>query len=1405
MRSELYHKLNASFDRTGTDMVAALRQQIKTLTSMQGVEAAVELLRKQLIQEESRIAAGPSLTWEQAIEHLSKQSPIKMFIGDSTKLRYEESSLEPRQFAEMFLLREFVRRPRGGNSLETLGLVSIHFPALESLVPPADWANHGGDAKSWQNLLKLSIDYYVRANYCSEIDNKYRRWLGMRFAARTLVGPDSAEGPTNGRRWPTVNATQRSDQRLMTLIRLHLDLDAGVKHDDVVLDSVLRAAWKAIFGAGILSPSGDGGNVSFQLNFRKSELRLIDNAFVCPVTNRVLDTTMGGISPYHARDSLDQSKNMLKRLGKCLVLKMPKLAHPFGLNDTGSVMPPSEIQNWLESAESVSRVRDAGLWGEFSDRIAHVPIYFESAEHSGQISKNRLQELETRFRERKTNVLSCSTTMEMGIDIGGLTAVAMNNAPPGPANWLQRAGRAGRKGIAQASTLTLCGSLPHGRAVFENPAWPFRTPIHVPQVSLSSDRIVQRHVQSYLLARYFGTLKVDDAIKLDAQWMFCANESKSSYAEKFQVWLEDSAADDQSIVDAVDRITARSGLETESLRKLLDKCIAVISSIATTWRNADEVLVDELESVGGPPTAGVRPTPIQQAIAIQLVRHRGEFLLKELAQSGFLPAHGFPLDVLPFVTSSAESMAQDRKSRTDSSDRDDNRFRRNDFPSRQLPMAIREYAPGNSVVIDGLSYKSSGLTLNWKIPQSDEGFREPQVIRTYYQCKRCGYSKSDRSAPHACPSCEGDMFQAVRYIKPSGFAVDIRSGMPNSIDEQTSYVPPTDPRINCESNWISLPNPNIGSYRHDADGHVFHFSKGTNGHGYAICLRCGRAASESELAERKSPLNRGGHHIKLRTGNQKQNTDVCEGTDESFAVQRYIWLGGEEVTDVFQLRLKNLNGTDGGIDEVIAVPLAIALRNALAEFLGIDTREIGWAVQENRDQGFSFHDIYLYDNAAGGAGYVAAIGMFIEELLESARTQLKCTCKNACHNCLLSFDTQHHAKNLDRRPAYDFLGDSFFATFEVPESYRCFGDSTQWEAGTITEGVLRRLIKPGVQVIEIIADGSGNKWDIEAWKMWRHLTKLSTSDTGVKVRIVVRESVLQSLEWPVLNSIVTMAVGRNMEVMQIADCDMEKASGKLAARVHTADETIQWALFDDELLVPGSNWGVPASAQPTVRSRSNREPLLEGRICTLEQVKEKQPNNCKVKFVNRELDGQINSFGEIFWKETRKASGRLNDLMNKANPKKAFYTDRYLRSPLTARLLYELIAKCTNDSASLELDILTSWKRPDRPSSSIRSDWSEAITQKKCLEAIFASFKATIKNLDYRDLGHARKLVLSWEDGSSVMLVLDQGVGFMQDDGRVPFDLSLSPSKQARDLIGCKFTVRHDGRGMPIYIMNASS
>ncbi|WP_419631680.1 helicase-related protein, partial [Thiolapillus sp.] len=130
----------------------------------------------------------------------------------------------------------------------------------------------------------------------------------------------------------------------------------------------------------------------------------------------------------------------MDELAKCERVEMPRIPAPF--------WPEGEekAREWLETDEKVRKLRSMGAWSDLNDRIAGFSPYFRSVEHSAQIKGSLLTRREKAFKEGRINLLSCSTTMEMGVDIGGLSAVAMNNVPPHPANFLQRAGRAGRRG-----------------------------------------------------------------------------------------------------------------------------------------------------------------------------------------------------------------------------------------------------------------------------------------------------------------------------------------------------------------------------------------------------------------------------------------------------------------------------------------------------------------------------------------------------------------------------------------------------------------------------------------------------------------------------------------------------------------------------------------------------------------------------------------------------------------------------------------------------------------------------------------------------------------------------------------------------------------------------------------------
>ncbi len=985
--------------------------QIKALEPLANSTPALNQVVRDLRQKRLELTQPSPIEYNALAESLSLQTSDFDRMIESYRRNVPEVFAQGaggRELARMFLMREFGRRPKRLNNLESMGLVAVTYPRLSAIrsVPVFVKDHTDFSLVEWKNLLKIALDHFVRAGGSLAFPPAWRNWLGQRFNLRYLIAPDSESRSRSQRYW--VNVERSQGRNLLVRLLAHvLGLDPEIPRHADIIGGVLLAAWTDLTGpSGLLQPAADG----FSLPLANLAFLPMSEAWICPVTRRFLDTTLRGVTPY-------LPGNAAPGQALCRKVCLPLYDKAFGgLSD--DIQRVGRARDWLACQDGLGELRDEGIWGDLNDRVIELPPYFRAAEHSAQQTSSRLKEYEDAFKAGDLNLLSCSTTMEMGIDIGGISLVAMNNVPPHPANYLQRAGRAGRRKEVRSLSLTLCKSNPHDLTVFANTRWAFDTALDAPRVSLDSPIIVQRHIQSLLLADFLQQVMAgmgQEQSRLTCGMFFLGEPSLSRrFADWCRAFPQPGQEATTSGIAMLQRNTCHAG-------RPVDLATAVsaqsIDAISRAWALEHVNLRQEFLLL----TDGGKESPASRAVGHQLTRMQDEYLLRELATSGFLPAYGFPTHVASFDSLTRTQFLRERRQRE--AGRQDNLSRRRELASRDLQTALREYAPGADVVMDGLVYRSAGVTLNWHIPAAQTDVNEIQEFRWAFECTRCGETGSalNFGAAGTCPNCGAEISQGHRreFLVPNGFAVDFLAEPTNDINSQ-SFVPVEKPMVNVQGDWTPLFDGQ-GRYRTAPDGHIIFQSRGVNGTGYALCLACGRAepmpAGEPPL---ELPAVFSNEHYKLRR-NEAGNIP-CDGSHSEWLIKREIMLGHETQTDVLELQLSNAAG--GWLnDRTIAQTLAVALRDVIADSLGIQATELGCDFKPVLSPaGSPCLSILLFDRYA--AGYASGLKPeHFAPLFARVQERLDCParCDSACPQCVLDFDQRFNTDLLDRVRTLEFL------------------------------------------------------------------------------------------------------------------------------------------------------------------------------------------------------------------------------------------------------------------------------------------------------------------------------------------------------------------------------------------------
>lgn len=1365
LRSAVY-RLLAAVQTPKNNIAPDLLQQIRMLKAMNNPQLAptIAMLEQQVAAESApkvitfealakQLAMHEMDIWRWALSYYREINPAQ-FEGDAGAL----------ELARLFLFREFSRRPKRGNSLETRGLVSVQYPKLDRVnVVPAQVLSHTQmSVEEWRQLLKLTLDFVVREMSCLEFSRDWQKWIGKKTVSAKFLSPESKDKAVGiYRRWPQTNKVGLQN-RMVRLLAAACQKDPESDYGRDTIDSILRAVWDELVRLELLRKATDGRYLALD----DLAFGLIDQAWTCPVTRGVLDVTLRGLTPY-----LPGHKRKASTI-ECPSIRIPKWP---GIKDD---FPTQEQRTeaaraWLAKDRDVAQLREQGIWSNINDRIVEGVRYYRTAEHSAQQSGAVLQDYEDRFKQGTINLLSCSTTMEMGVDIGGISVVAMNNVPPHPANYLQRAGRAGRRGETRSIALTVCKNNPHDQMVFGQPLWPFVTQLPAPVIKLESPVIVQRHLNAMWLASFLWQQLEQAGSKGDlnrlnmAWWALPKGESKADeFIAKLRCFDPQQDAKLTSGLRMLLRNTCFDG--GVPLSTLAGEAAKMMEAMLEGWYGEYFAVMAQLSNFDKQKQA---KEPALRALTIQAKRLTEEYLLRELASGGFLPGYGFPTNITSFDTLNLEQLNKEKNQKNQ--EREDNRMLRRDLPSRDAVTALREYAPGSDVVIDGQVYRSAGVTLNWHAPASFD-IKQIQSIRQAWRCNHCGASGTEitRDGHDRCEAC-GELLdekERFTYLEPAGFAVDLYAPTHTDVSSQ-SFVPVKKPWVNAEGSWQTLSNPALGKFRSSPTGRVFNHSSGANDKGYAICLECGRA-EPMPLHPHPQDKNGVGHlpalfrkpHKRLRGDKGKDETTAeCKGSHNPFAIKTKLHLGLEEVTDVLELQLNGLDGLPIS-DKVAAFTIAVALRSAVAASLGVEIDEIGCDVKPIRHpmQKQEGHVIVLYDHSA--AGYCSSVTERLPELLEQARASLlHCPggCQSACQHCLMDYDTRFRLAELDRFAATKFLTEEWMQRLRLQPEDQVFGPiASKAETLTLPGAITREWSRAGVRELRLYCQGDPVDWDFAAPGLMRHL--LRWSERG-QVRLLLPSAALEQLTAEQQD-----AIGQLCNWVKLTVHRHERQATGLLAEVVDSQGCTVWGSRDTSTGLPGDAWGQMGSSV-LVRARLEN-PAALGDAVHLQSMPPVQPSpNAGRLDIKNELDGKVDGFGrKLLERLNEKVSGQL--LEGEADITTVIYRDRYLNSPLPVALLLDFIgaikgvhqARWDNPTIEIVSVAVPEDSRNFATPSQVFHNWQSTTVRDKAIQAGFdqRGMNAVVRNLPKTMASHARSMEIGMADGRKLKLWLDQGFGY---------------------------------------------
>ena len=673
----------------------------------------------------------------------------------------------------------------------------------------------------------------------------------------------------------------------------------------------------------------------------------------------------------------------------------------------------------LEEAEvDLMRRENNYAWGYLNAE----PLSMNAKEHTAALSPEVRQKRETRFKEGKVNLLSCSTTMELGIDLGDLEAVLLRNVPPGIANYEQRAGRAGRRAQAVPVCVTFAKNSRWDRETYDRAADFITDQAKPPFVHLSNSRLFLRHQFAVILGQWLGHLELTDLSPQIGQFFGLpkvikdrngfhfgpgetpsfGHQERTRYLARFMDWLRKEG---REYVERANQLKTyfedflnddelyRFSLSTESLILAVHKGM---KEICEEFGERFQYYADYRNQQ----REGQNQTFAETAAIRKCARFAEQKALEFLIRHGLLPTYAFPVDNIQL------EVRKDSRNNPQP-------FQGDEILDRDARRSITEYAPGAEVICNGRLWTSRG------VGHYPRHFMPERYYKSCGVCKHLVINEGD-DFPDNCPSCseEWSATPSRLFVEPRMFLTSLHEAEGRPVRERRE-LPPLSMEEQLVTRMLATSFSPAGSVvtwsaLDSSRARLLVVNKG-RGSGYAQCS-CGYAVqidpARSYYSRRHhNPFS--GRECIREERNWKRPSDFAhEFRTDALVVRIDLPIPLPEEIDEESERTE--------FRENVLRTLSEASRLALAKSLGIDEREIGSSCRWIVDR----PEIVLYDGVSGGAGYVTSFHRQKSPGYLIARTKevLTCDhCSTGCGHCLYSYANQRHWDSFLREEALRFL------------------------------------------------------------------------------------------------------------------------------------------------------------------------------------------------------------------------------------------------------------------------------------------------------------------------------------------------------------------------------------------------